>query len=70
LSRFYKNNDLLINNIYKINTINYFLYLNYCMYRYLIGFSLGIWVGTYYNCKPIINKVKDEVIKNLPKEKD
>lgn len=40
------------------------------MYRYLIGFTLGIWVGTYYDCKPIINKVKKEVIKNLPKEKD
>lgn len=40
------------------------------MYRYLIGFSLGIWVGTYYDCKPIINKVKEEIIKNLPKEKE
>ena len=27
----------------------------YCMYRYLIGFSLGI----YYDCKPIINKVNE-----------
>lgn len=40
------------------------------MYRYLIGFSLGIWVGTYYDCKPIINNIKKEVIKNLPKEKE
>ena len=61
---------LVINKINKINTIIYFLYVNYCMYRYLIGFSLGIWVGTYYDCKPIIKKVKEEVIKNLPKEKD
>lgn len=40
------------------------------MQRFLIGYCLGICVGTYYDCKPIILKIKNEIIKHIPKEKD
>ena len=27
------------------------------MWQYLFGFSTGIYVGTYYECKPTIDKI-------------
>jgi len=39
------------------------------MYKFLLGFGAGIWVGTYYDCKPIIKTVKEEIQKYIPKEK-
>jgi hypothetical protein len=39
------------------------------MIRFLLGFGTGVWVGTYYDCKPLIKMIKDEVIKYIPKEK-
>ncbi len=38
------------------------------MWRFLLGFSSGIYVGTYYECKPILNNIK-EIIKDYFPEK-
>ena len=40
------------------------------IYKFIIGFGAGVWVGTYYDCKPILHKIKDELTKIIPKEKD
>ena len=39
------------------------------MYRFLLGFSLGVYIGTYYDCKPIINHLEEEIRKVIPREK-
>ena len=39
------------------------------MYKFLLGLGTGIWIGTYYDCKPTIEKIKPEIIKHIPKEK-
>ena len=42
------------------------------MWQMLCGFSLGIYIGTYYNCKPMIEQVVlmvKDVQKKLPAAK-
>ena len=39
------------------------------MYKFFLGLGTGIWIGTYYDCKPIIKKVKKEIQKYIPIEK-
>jgi|TARA_B110000285_G_C14960024_1_gene531206 hypothetical protein len=39
------------------------------MYRFLLGLGTGLWLGTYYDCKPMIEQVKKEIVKHIPKEK-
>ena len=39
------------------------------MYKFLLGLGTGIWIGTYYDCKTKIKKIKQEIIKHIPKEK-
>ena len=39
------------------------------MWQLIIGFGLGIYVGTYYNCKPTIETILLNIKKNIPKEK-
>lgn len=45
------------------------------MWQLLLGFGSGVYVGTYYDCKPTLNLIKS-CIKNIipkdaiPKEKD
>jgi len=39
------------------------------MIRLLIGFVGGVYVGTYYNCKPALGKVVYWIKTNLPEEK-
>ena len=36
------------------------------MLRILVGFVSGVYVGTYYNCKPIIERLKDCIKSNIP----
>ena len=48
-----------------IKKLNHFLY----MQRFILGFSIGICVGTYYDCKPLLIKLKNDITKHLPKEK-
>ena len=40
------------------------------MLRLLLGFIGGVYVGTYYNCKPVIKKLTIYIKKNLPEEKE
>ena len=40
------------------------------MIRVLIGFVGGVYVGTYYNCKPILCRMQSWIKANLPDEKD
>lgn len=39
------------------------------MWQYMIGFGFGLYVGTYYNCKPIIDNIITIIKKNIPEEK-
>jgi len=34
----------------------------------MLGFISGVYVGTYYNCKPVIENLTDYIKQNLPKE--
>ena len=39
------------------------------MYAFLGGFITGVYVGTYYDCKPVLEKCKDYMKKYFPKPK-
>lgn len=34
----------------------------------MFGFISGIYVGTYYDCKPMLENLTDYIRKNIPKE--
>ncbi len=40
------------------------------MWRFFLGLSLGIYCGTYYDCKPVVNNITEYIKKNLPEKKD
>lgn len=43
------------------------------MLQFIIGFGLGVYAGTNYDCKPHVEKISliiKEIGKNLPKEKE
>ena len=35
------------------------------MFEFIIGVGFGIWIGTTYNCKPIINIILQTVKNNI-----
>lgn len=35
------------------------------MIEFLFGFIMGIYVGTFYECKPILNKISNIVRKYI-----
>jgi hypothetical protein len=39
------------------------------MIQFITGFVLGVWVGTHYNCKPIIDNATKYIQENIPKPK-
>ena len=39
------------------------------MWQFISGFGLGIYVGSYYDCKPVINTLSVIVKENFPKER-
>ena len=39
------------------------------MWQVMIGFAAGIYVGTYYECKPTILVLKNLVKDKMPEEK-
>jgi hypothetical protein len=39
------------------------------MWRFITGFSLGVYVGSYYDCKPYADKVIEYIKENLPEKK-
>ena len=40
------------------------------MLYFFCGFGAGIYVGTYYDCKPYLDNIVKVVKENFPKEKD
>jgi hypothetical protein len=40
------------------------------MWQFLCGFGAGIYVGTYFECKPTIEKVIFMVKTSLPEKKE
>ena len=36
------------------------------MFRFFLGFAAGIYTGTYYNCKPIIDRLQECIKENIP----
>jgi len=40
------------------------------MWKFISGFSLGIYLATYYDCKPIISRIRYFMKENFPKEKE
>ena len=35
----------------------------------MVGFAAGVYVGTYYNCKPTIVMIREMVKDKMPEEK-
>ena len=40
------------------------------MWQFLLGLSAGVYIGTHYDCKPVIKNATDYVQKIIPKKKD
>lgn len=40
------------------------------MWKIMIGIGIGIYIGTYYECKPIISKIVKVANENIPPQKD
>ena len=38
------------------------------MFPFLCGFATGVYVGTYYDCKPTIEYITIKIKENLPKD--
>lgn len=38
------------------------------MWQLLMGFSMGVYVGTNYNCKPTILFIKNCIKNNIPED--
>ena len=40
------------------------------MWQFLCGCASGIYIGTYYDCKPAIEFIKDTIKNRFPEKKD
>lgn len=40
------------------------------MWQFLCGFSAGIYVGTYFECKPTLDNVIHIIKTNIPEKKE
>ena len=40
------------------------------MWKFIVGFVSGVYVGTFYNCKPTITTIQSFVQKNIPEKID
>jgi len=40
------------------------------MWQFFLGFGTGIYVGTYYDCKPMIKRTVDCIKHWKPEERD
>ena len=38
------------------------------MWQFMMGFSVGIYVGTIYDCKPTVTYVSNFLKNNIPEE--
>ena len=39
------------------------------MWQFITGFSLGVYVGSFYDCRPAIKAVQIFLRENMPEEK-
>ena len=39
------------------------------MWKFILGLTTGIYIGTRYDCDPILKKMEDFIKKNIPNEK-
>lgn len=39
------------------------------MFQFLLGFASGVYVGTRYDCSPLLKQIEKIVNDNFPKEK-
>lgn len=40
------------------------------MFQFLTGFCVGVWVGTKYDCRPVIQAAVAVLAAHIPKERD
>ncbi len=40
------------------------------MWQFFLGFSSGLYLGTYYECKPFMSKIEDFIKQQCPRKKD
>lgn len=40
------------------------------MWKFIAGFGIGVYIGTYYECKPVIIRIKKFVKDNFPGPRD
>ena len=40
------------------------------MWQFLIGLGVGVYIGSFYNCKPQINNLIKIIKKNIPEQKE
>ena len=40
------------------------------MLYFILGFSFGIYIGTYYNCKPMLSIIGNKIIEFIPEKKE
>ena len=52
----------------KPNNIIYYKPI-YNMYRALIAFCSGLYIGSYYNCKPVIEHFIEKIKEHFPEKK-
>jgi hypothetical protein len=38
------------------------------MYRALLAFATGVYIGTYYDCKPIVNQITKLIKEHIPEK--
>ena len=39
------------------------------MYQFILGFAAGVYVGTMYECKPMLDRVTEMIKDNFPNTK-
>lgn len=40
------------------------------MWQFITGVAVGVYVGTYYDCKPGVEYIKETIKEHWPKRKD
>ena len=39
------------------------------MWQFIVGWVTGVYIGTYYNCKPTLNYMKKCIKEQFPEKK-
>jgi hypothetical protein len=40
------------------------------MWRFIAGFGIGVYVGTYYECKPTLEYIRKVITDQVPKKSE